>query len=151
MDMVRLVNFKSAHPNEHFPSFRELEAMHAKKIRDSLVLSFGVAQAENSLALVLELDSLAETLDGVDAESRTFDLQATLQNAGIRPQPHVLLTWDRFDKFDQMLTDDVVAVFSSIWYPSSDDLSICDDTAEWILSITHYGAVKVARANRVRS
>ena len=38
--------------------------------------------------------------------------------------------------------------FYDVWYPSSDDIELFDDTLDWIIFVRHYGGVQLLALNQ---
>jgi hypothetical protein len=68
--------------------------------------------------------------------------------AGVTSSETIFLNWYRYDDVDEMRLADVTKFFEDIWYPSSDDLDIFDESLRWILSIRHDGEVKYVNLAR---
>ena len=82
---------------------------------------------------------------GVDATRDDFDLESVLKRLKFEASDTVFLNWYRFDRIDELRTDDACRIFSDLFYPSSDDLDIFDLSANWLLSIEHNGFVSALR------
>ena len=145
MQTFKTANFKKDKPGHAFPQFESLEPSETQAIRVSLGARLGLSPAANSLELARCVDQRARTLPDMDAEDSSFDLAGALSAEGIRPRPNVYVNWYRFDEIDRMSFGDLAANFDDVWYPSSDDIDIFDDSVSWILSVSHEGAVKVLK------
>ena len=64
---------------------------------------------------------------------------------GIKHQSHVFLNWYRFDNIDEIEVDGLNTYFADIWYPSTDDIDLFDNTFKWIVSIRHDGQISRGR------
>lgn len=54
------------------------------------------------------------------------------------------MTWDlRWGEVDQMAFIGLAIHFPWIWYPSSDDIAIFDDSLAWLLFVDHEGQLAV--------
>lgn len=77
---------------------------------------------------------------GADA-SEGFKLLNTLTNLEIQPLSKVFLNWYQFKKIDIFKTDNLDKYFYDIWFPSSDDIDLFDESLSWMLSIRHDGCI----------
>jgi hypothetical protein len=99
-------------------------------------------QHSDPLVLLEALWAAAEFVPDVDADNG-FDLRKLISARNLRPQEEVLLNWLRFDNMDRLAFSDLSQYFDDIWYPSSDDIDIFDDTLDWFVFIRHDGCVKI--------
>jgi len=67
--------------------------------------------------------------------------QLLLSYLNISKEELLYLDWDGFKNVDEITVKDFLDNFENIWYESSDDLTIYDENAEWIISIYHFGVV----------
>lgn len=143
MQEFKLLNFRRAHPGISPPSVRALTAEEVQQVRRVLALRLNSNASTADLPeRLLHAESLVENADATGAH---FALDQAFASAGIVPRGRVLINWYRFDEIDEFLWADLVLYFDDIWYPSSDDIDIMDPACEWVLSVTHYGAIMVAK------
>ena len=144
MDSIKIRNFQHAYSNGAFPSYKELSSDECASIRRQLAETFGISTNTLPVDLVNKIQSMSRPLAEADANDTHFDLAQTLQTKQIPSPKLVFVNWNRFDRIDQMRFQDLRLHFDSIWYPSSDDIDIFDETCEWVLSVAHYGSVSLA-------
>lgn len=137
-------HFEAVHPGVPFPPIEALSQIEARTLRARLAGRLGSA-ADDGLTLVQQLAARSVLVQGATADSDRFRLLQTLWRLRIRPQPALYINWYRFDEIDRVGAEDLARHFADIWYPSSDDIDILDDTCDWILSIGHSGDIRVAR------
>jgi hypothetical protein len=110
-----------------------------------LAEAVGFPREVDNLALTHHIDSILRPLEGVSAEEVRFDLSETIRSVGIAPLERVYVNWYRYDDIDEIALANLSLYFSAIWYPSSDDIEVFDETCKWIVAVSHYGAVAYAR------
>jgi hypothetical protein len=145
MEEFKLINFRRSHPGAEPPRLRRLSDEEILQIRATLAAKLGLPAGSDPLALVRRLLEVESVLPDLDAESEQFDVLRALERAGVRPGPSVLLNWYRFDQIDELALIDLEAYFADLWYPSSDDIDIFDESCDWILSVMHDGKVVFVR------
>ena len=126
-----------------FPWFRVVSPVECAALRGRIAEKVGVPLEADPLKLVLRVAEKEGRNLPQSAEDEHFDLAQVIATAGIEPRDLVHLNWYRFDRIEQMGLADLIDYFDEIWYPGSDDLDIFDETVQWILSISHHGAVRV--------
>ncbi|SEH89712.1 hypothetical protein SAMN02927937_02007 [Paenimyroides aquimaris] len=87
---------------------------------------------ENNLKLNLKVISY---VDDINSLSEVFN---TLE---IFPIEKIYINWYKFDDIDCLYYNDLILYFEDLWFPSSDDIEIFDNTFNWILSIRHDGCI----------
>ena len=141
MDHSKIDKFKKDYPEREFPQFRSLSEGEMQMIRQRLAQRLGCSSAD-PLVLFKEFEKGLGLIEGMDADKKTFSLSSVISSLGTTPQEQVYLHWYREDKADEMIFLDADTNFRDIWYPGPDDLSIYDSSFDWILTITHDGAVQ---------
>jgi hypothetical protein len=104
------------------------------------------AQSE-PLVILDTLRATAAFVSGVDAEDG-FDLRDLISVVGIKAGADVLVNWYRFDQIDRIAFSDLSEHFDHIWYPSSDDIEIFDESLDWFVLVRHDGRVAVVPTPR---
>ena len=140
MDPIKLAKFREENPEKKFPPCRSLTESEMEVFRQCLSQRLGCSSSD-ALVLYRELEKRSGYVDGIDADDKSFSLSATVSNFAITPQDKVYLHWYRENKVDEMAYGDVSAIFHNVWYAGPDDLSICDSSFGWILTIFHDGVV----------
>lgn len=145
MDEHKIQNFNNNYPNSAFPDFRTLSAVEAEHIRKSLRDKLGMHSGSTPLDIVIKLGDDSTVISGADADADDFSFKSAVLQAGIEPSKRVLINWYRFDVIDEIALDDLTNYFDDIWYPSSDDIEIFDNSISWMISIGHSGEMTVWR------
>ncbi len=70
-----------------------------------------------------------------------IDLSAIFNKLSIKYKDKVYINWTCFDSIDIFNVYDLINYFHDIWFPSSDDIEIFDESFDWILSIRHDGVI----------
>jgi hypothetical protein len=145
MQAFKLQHFASAHPEDVFPSFTSITSEEIERLRDAFCQRAHVNAMTDWGELYRHLQDRAEHLEGVNAEDEDrFDLAAELRALDIVPSELVYVAWDpRRGEVDQIAFIDLARHFQSIWYPSSDDIEIFDDSLAWLLFVDHEGQLSV--------
>ncbi len=144
IDQHKIENFVKAHPGVVFPAYQHLDGNQARAIQGLIAKSMGSPGLEG-LALVRKLHDVGAEISDLQADEASFSVGKVLRRLRLICPENVYLNWHRFDNVDQISLVDLDQYFSDIWYPSSDDLDVFDESAKWILSITHYGKVRLFR------
>lgn len=53
----------------------------------------------------------------------------------------VLIDWSSQSNIDRLKWDDFTERFHDIWYPSSEDIDVFDESLSWIMSVSHDGVL----------
>lgn len=142
MDAFKLANFRKSHPGASPPEFHTLSESEALAVRNVLTRRLSLEQDVSPERLVACLDERETEILRVNATSDDFVLASVLQQEKIVPSEVVLLNWYRFDDIDRVKWADLSAFFHDIWYPSSDDVDLFDESCDWVVSVSHSGTVK---------
>ncbi len=86
------------------------------------------------------------THEKVIGNTTSIDIQqlASLCKLNIKEDEVVYLDWDNFENLIAVSFSDFVKNINNFWYPGSDDLSIFNDDATWVLTIYHHGDITYA-------
>jgi hypothetical protein len=136
METFKIDLFKNEHKSD-FPHFISLSTEKCLILVDGLLKKYEFANI-NSLIMLLYSDK--KLLLSIDA-CKEFKLIDTLNLLKVNPQTNVYINWYRFDVIDIFNINDIDKYFFDIWYPSSDDIDIFDESLDWIISIRHDGSV----------
>ncbi len=145
MGPIKIKNYEREHGPGTFPGCRPLDSRSLEEVRRQLTGALGIEATSSGREMLQVIQDRSELVEGADAENEDFDLGAVLKRLGLVYGDKLYLNWYRFDDVDEMCAADVIAHFSDIWYPASDDLEVFDRSMSWIVSITHFGAVMVIR------
>jgi hypothetical protein len=145
MDAFKIRNFVDSHKGEAFPWCRALDTAECIKIRSQIRKKVPISNSDDGSLLLKAIDQMGNLAKNIGAGDSEFSLNAFLISEGIYAKEKVYLNWKQFDELDEMKYADVCEHFDDIWYPGSDDLDFFDDSFEWVLSIAHHGAIKLAK------
>jgi hypothetical protein len=144
MDQFKIDNFRRDHPGTPFPQYRTLTPEEAQEVRSRLCGAAGLDPLQDPLSILKALDRLAEPIPGLNAQEASFDCEAALRSRRVLGADTVYVNWDRFRVVDRIGWRDLVRYFSDLWYPSSDDIEVFDDSMAWVLLVAHHGGLKLA-------
>jgi hypothetical protein len=145
MDAIKIENYEREHGGGTFPPFGQLNSEETVHLFSVLKQRLRLSPDADALHTVRILHEKSMAVENVGADAEDFDLKALLNQLEITTSEKVLLNWYRFDRIDEIRTSDLCRMFDDIWYPSSDDVHIFDETMTWVLSIAHYGAISLLR------
>ena len=134
MENFKIENFLSSNPNSHFPVFDKVVKDKLESIQIKICRTFNFE--EMSIDLLKEIRNQSSYI-GNHEES----LSSLLNKNGVTPLESIFLNWHRYDEIDQMSFLDLNNYFDDIWYPSTDDIDVFDESLSWILSVDHDGSV----------
>lgn len=145
MDKFKIDRFNSEYPNDvEFPEFYSLDNTDLLRLQNRLFDKSNVKDRD-LLKLTKTLNYQASVIPEINAEHEGFYLSSAFSHENIKPNEWIYLNWYRYDQVDKMRFSDLEKYFDAIWYPSSDDLDIFDDSYAWILSIRHDGVLSLLR------
>jgi hypothetical protein len=142
MDQFKIAIFKRENPESDFPRITPLSEARVSSIRNRLATKVGLGDVFDDLKLTKELNAKSVVVASANAEDPEFSLKNTLESLGVYSNPIVYVNWYRFDKIDEIELCDLDIYFSDIWYPSSDDIDVFDESLQWIVSVVHDGALQ---------
>lgn len=145
VEQFKIENFKQEHPGLKFPEYESLNENECQIILNKLVRNFGFKELSDGLLLLKNLENIAKQVSNVNSEIDVCDFKSIMLSYGIDIPKHIYINWYRFDRIDKMKLDDFSKFFFDIWYPSSDDINIFDDSFYWIISITHFGSIELVK------
>ena len=140
MDQHKIENFLKANPGLAFPACQHLSESQAGMIRNSIAKSVGSPELDG-LSIVKRLYEISVEAGDLQVNDAAFSIGNLIHDLGVKFPESVYLNWYRFNDIDQISLADLDQYFSELWYPGSDDLDIFDDSADWVVSITHYSRV----------
>jgi hypothetical protein len=145
MHGFKIENFYKLHPSGTFPYFKKLDADECRGMAKRIALAIGLPDGEDTLEIVQRLAEVESEIGTLRENDLSSSLFKVIEKAKISLSELVYVNWYRFDSIDQMKYSEFLKYFDDIWYPSSDDIDIFDDTLSCIFSVTHYGAVRAAQ------
>jgi hypothetical protein len=95
-------------------------------------------------SLAKELNSIQSFLGDVNAKD-DFKLIDVLNRLSIKPPSQIYINWYRFDDIDVFDIIDLDKYFYDIWFSSSDDIDLFDESLDWIISIRHDGCISFVK------
>jgi hypothetical protein len=140
MEKFKIELFEREHKIE-FPHFVSQSAEECLRIVNRLSAKYKLSQID---ILIDQLYSNKELLLSMNA-CNGFRLIETLRSLNLSSLTNVYVNWYRFDNIDKFRTDDLNKYFDDIWFPSSDDIDIFDESLDWIISIRHDGCVSLIK------
>jgi hypothetical protein len=146
MQPHKIDNFKANQPGQSFPRFDSLDATNADRLKEEWASRLNLDPKTDALHLLNQIRKSSRLLED-DATTDGFNLARTLEREGIQKDIEVFLNWDRFRNVDRMRLSDLSSNWAYIWYPSSDDLEVFDDS--WMLSIHHSGQISLWNRSRL--
>lgn len=128
MQLYKSMHFERDHPGERYPRVVPLNADAVRLFDDGLAPLFKAIGEDRPRT-------------NVDAGKGELDLAEVWKLVGIAPAHDILLSFDAMKSVDRMRRVDVEHHFSDVWYPTSDDLYIFDDSMSWLMYIHHDGHI----------
>lgn len=143
MDPHKILNFEKENYRK-FPFIKNLSKLEAHEISIESQRKIMMKYNECSQDLCVFIDKNAIYVEHFDANEikECFDLKLLFNYIDIKYSEYVYINWYKFDDIDQMKFDDFCMFFDYIWYPSSDDIEIFDESLSWIILIHHTGDIK---------
>jgi len=140
VDSLKVQNFNRQNPSAEFPRFTSLAASECAQLLHAIAKRLGLDAQSEPLVVLNTLCASARSLTSVDAEDG-FNLRTLISGLGLKARAEVLVNWQRFDNIDRIALSDLSRHFDDIWYPSSDDIEIFDESLDWFVLIRHDGRV----------
>jgi hypothetical protein len=136
MQAFKIEHFARQYPTQAFPPFNNLTPIEVERVRLALCRAASLPSEIAWPLLLQHLIRKSQPVPGVDAESDAFDLVSVVAELGIAPARQVYLSWNPVQaEIDRMAFADLARCFDWIWYPSSDDLEIFDDSFSWLIYV----------------
>lgn len=117
-----------------------LSSIECEKIIRNISVRFNIKL--DASIFISELYNKQRYIEDVNAREN-FSLKTVLNNLCIYPNSKIYVNWYHFDDVNMFNYDDFNIYFYDIWYESSDDIDIFDESIDWILSIRHDGSVSI--------
>lgn len=133
--------FEVDFPGRPFPWYRLLDEQECADLRAGLQGRIGKVGEWQPSELLEEMWRKATMLDGDPGDEVAFDPRVLMESLGLVPSQKVYLDWSAFTEVYEMRFSDFAEFFHSLYFPSSDDLTVFDDTLSWILWLLHYRAL----------
>jgi len=142
MDAIKVENFRRVSPTVEFPRFAHLSPKECARLRADIAERLNLDSRSDPLILLSTLRAAARPVPGLNAQNG-IELRTLISSRGFKPQADALVNWYRFDDIDRIALSDLSTHFGDIWYPSSDDIEILDESLDWFVFVRHDGAVDV--------
>jgi hypothetical protein len=127
-----------------FPLYRSLPLTEGQALQARIASRFGLKAFSTATEFASVLAARQTYYDETNAADN-FYLWPLLTALGINPLPELFINWGRFEEVDAMQTADVAHYFHDFWYPTADDIDLCDASVNWVVSIRHDGVVSFIR------
>jgi hypothetical protein len=145
MDTFKIELFNKENPLGEFPQVTALNPDDMVSVRKNLSQKLKVNMNTTGKELLDLIGKDSFTVTNYNACSNGFLLADVLNYLELVPKDKVYINWYQFDDIDILSFNDLNKYFDYIWFPSSDDVEIFDDTYEWMLSISHDGYISCNR------
>jgi hypothetical protein len=148
MDTFKIELFKKENPLLDFPQIIALDQNDMLCVRQNISQKLNININLTGKELLNLIVKSCRSVPNYNACTIGFLLSDVLKNLEIVPKNKVYINWYQFDKIDILSFNDIDKYFDYIWFPSSDDIEIFDDTYDWMLSIRHDGHICCNRLNQ---
>jgi len=142
VEAFKIAIYEQKHGAGTFVPFRSLNGEESDQVFHQLKLRLKLPDKLDALQALGIISQRSVVVQGIDATQDDFDLKQVLGRLHFIAHDRLFVNWYRFDRIDEIGTDDLSRNFRDIWYPSSDDVDILDPKFGWILSIEHNGTVR---------
>lgn len=135
MENFKIELFKNEH-NIDFPNY-----VHLSEAECSLLIKKISKRYRMPIpSLIEQLVSKQSFIENINAKD-DFHLKDFLNKLSVNPMSKIYINWSRFNNIDLLNIDDLDKYFDDIWFPSSDDIDLFDESLDWIVSIRHDGII----------
>jgi hypothetical protein len=142
MEEFKIELFKSEHKID-FPHYVSLSKEKCLILVNRLSGKYKFSKIDSLIKLLYSNKELLLNID----DCKEFKFIDILNSLKIIPLTNVYINWYRFDAINIFITDDVDKYFFNIWFPTSDDIDIFDESLDWIVSVRHDGCVSFLKYN----
>lgn len=143
MEKFKIDNYIKENQGGSFPEYFTLDSRSCADIRELLSKKLGLDTSADGITLVNEVLRLGKNNEEFNGKGDDFNLKKVMYSIGMGLPEYVFINWYRYDNIDKMKFSDLANHFDDVWYPDVDDIDIFDETLSWVLSVTHYGQVKI--------
>lgn len=145
MDAFKIELFQKENPQCEFPQVTALSAEEMTCIRQKFAKKLSVDQNTTGKDLLNLLVKSSKSIMDYNACNSGFIVANVFNHLKIVPKANVYINWYQFDKIDTININDFIKYFDDIWFPSTDDIEIFDDTCDWVLLIAHDGYISLKK------
>lgn len=142
MEKFKIDNFVRENPSCVFPDVLTLTQDETLSIRSKLIDILKLDRTIDSLKLINFLWEQSSAINSINAEEEDFNFFEVIRLVGVQPEQSILVNWDRMETIDRIRLDDFCKYFSDIWYPSSDDIEVFDNSLTWMILVEHSGNIR---------
>lgn len=142
LDTFKIDLFKNEY-GINFPDFKHLSKEESLVLADRILRKFKLSSIDTLVDLLYSQNVVVLDIDANDG----LNLIDTLVANKLELMKEVYINWFQFDNVDIIKLEDLNKYFLDIWYTSSDDIDIFDESLEWILSIRHDGSISILNCN----
>src|ERR1700722_7216195 len=128
MESIKIDNFNRENPKRTFPFWESLTQDESSHFREIIFNRLALRFESDSLVLVKRLEETACDVAKLESKASGSEILNILKRLEIFPRKYVYINWHRYDKIDKMKYLDFISYFEYIWYPSSDDIDIFDES-----------------------
>ncbi len=133
--------FKIDNSDNRFPAFSSLDVNEISDIQKKLKRGLFNEKNIGDIDLLKVIHEKSKFIHNIDIDKNNFNLFELIQKCSLSVKKNIYINWYQFDEIDKMKLLDLSNNFFDIWYPSSDDIEIFDDSCKWVLSVSHHGKV----------
>ena len=126
------------------PRYVTLTDTEGTEVIEKLLLRAGCPSG-TPLEIIQMLFEQSKSIEGLKLKEVNAPLEELFYKAGIVAGLSLYVEWGSLCDIDRFQTDDLKDHFYDVWYPSSDDIEIFDETLSWIMFVRHYGRVEIWR------
>lgn len=137
MDRFKFEHFKEYHGFD-LTSIIHLTEQECGQIRHSLYHKYCVASDKELFQYIVGKANGSKVVETI---TDNILMERVFSSVGIVPNRYIYLVWGNLGDIDTIPFVDFCQYFEDIWYPSSDDIGVFDDSFNWLIVITHYGAI----------
>jgi hypothetical protein len=134
-------HYERDNPGVRFPQVERLDESAIGAQIERLRALVGYRVRADGPEVFRELIRSSRRIEGMDAATDEFRLEQVWHALSMQPLDKMLLTFDALRSIDAIQTADVERAFHAIWYPTSDDLLLCDFSGRWSVIVDHDGNV----------
>lgn len=147
MEEFKIEIFLKENPGRCFPEYKTLSKGECDEILRKIVKAFRLKNAYG-FEVLSELNMEYKISNSHNAIDDKFNLTNFFQWLAIEPFESVYVNWHRFDRINSFKFNDLNDNFDYIWYPSSDDIEIFDESFKWMVFIAHGGDIGFLLSDR---
>ncbi|ASV12356.1 hypothetical protein [Leptospira santarosai] len=143
MEKIKIENFIATYPYKAFPYWEALSIQECAKIKKEIILKLSLPSNVTDLNFIKSIEKKGVFKAILDLDHSENIKTTLVNNLPSTKNELIYINWYRMDRIDQMYLIDLINNFDDIWYPSVDDIDIIDMSISWILSVSHFGEIKL--------